>query len=70
MERKEMVREIYNLAEDAGFTVQQFDRKCLTLHPETTEQRRIALKIANKYNRVDYDKDGNVEHIYFSVNVK
>ena len=70
IDRKEAVRNIYKEAEAAGFTVQQFERTCVVLHPKDAEQRKIALEIEKKYEQIEYEANGDVKHISLSVNVK
>lgn len=54
MNRKEIVKEIYNTAIEAGFTVKQYSRHDLVLQPKTDEQVAVAIKLMEKYSDIGF----------------
>ena len=54
MQRKEMVQQIYKMAEESGFTVKQGGRWDVVLQPKTDEQVEDAKKIAAIYEEVGF----------------
>ena len=54
MNRKEMVKTIYSMAEEAGFTVRQLGTHDVILQPKTDDQVAVAQRIVTIYENVGF----------------